>query len=185
MKALIFVLLLGAGIGLLWPTGETDAPSAAVVASGPVAPKSGETRSPASASPSASAPATFASAATNPKETLLERSAGGHFYVDAEVNGQLVHFVVDTGATSVALTVDDARRIGLPFSTGEFQVVGTGASGPVRGKTITLDRISVDGKEVRGVSGAVLEGLGVSLLGQSYLSRISGVEMSGDYMRLQ
>jgi aspartyl protease family protein len=157
MKAFIFVLLLGAGIGLMWPTGESVTPAAAA---------------------SGSAPA-------KPKETLLERSDGGHFYVDAEVNGQLVHFVVDTGATSVALTVDDARRIGVPFSSGEFSVVGTGASGPVRGKSITLDKVSVDGKEVRGVRGAVLEGLGISLLGQSYLSRISGVEMSGDYMRLQ
>lgn len=157
MKALIFVLLLGAGIGLMWPTGDDAAPAA------------------------------MASRLTpeKPKETLLERSDAGHFYVDAEVNGQLVHFVVDTGATSVALTVDDARRIGVPFSTGEFQVVGSGASGPVRGKSIMLDKVSVDGKEVRGVSGAVLEGLGISLLGQSYLSRISGVEMSGDYMRLQ
>jgi aspartyl protease family protein len=157
MKALIFVLLLGAGIGLMWPSGETVAPAAAAPAS----------------------------ASAKPKETLLERSDGGHFYVDAEVNGQLVHFVVDTGATSVALTVDDARRIGLPFSTSEFQVVGTGASGAVRGKPVRLDTVSVEGKEVRGVSGAVLEGLGVSLLGQSYLSRISAVEMSGDHMRLQ
>jgi aspartyl protease family protein len=157
MKAFIFVLLLGAGIGLMWPTGDTATPAAA-----------------ASGAPAA-----------KPKETLLERSDGGHFYVDAEVNGELVHFVVDTGATSVALTVADARRVGVPFSTGEFQVVGSGASGPVRGKSIMLDKVSVDGKEVRGVSGAVLEGLGISLLGQSYLSRISGVEMSGDYMRLQ
>ena len=161
MKAFIFVLLLGAGIGLMWPSGESVAPPAAV------------------------ASAHAGSPAAKPKETLLERSSGGHFYVDAEVNGQLVRFVVDTGATSVALTVEDARRIGLPFSTSEFQVVGTGASGPVRGQSITLDKVSVDGKEVRGVSGAVLEGLGVSLLGQSYLSRIGGVEMSGDYMRLQ
>lgn len=157
MKALIFVLLAGAGIGLMWPSGDGGAPAATV--------------------------ATTTEA--KPKETLLERSHGGHFYVDAEVNGQLVHFVVDTGATSVALTVDDARRIGLPFSTGEFQVVGSGASGPVRGKSIMLDKVSVDGKEVRGVSGAVLEGLGISLLGQSYLSRIGGVEMSGEYMRLE
>jgi aspartyl protease family protein len=177
MKALIFVLLLGAGIGLLWPTGGTDAPAAPGAAAEAPAPRPGEAKAPA--------PATFASAALKPSETLLERSAGGHFYVDAEVNGQLVHFVVDTGATSVALTVDDARRIGLPVSTGEFQIVGTGASGPVRGQSIMLDRVSVGGKEVRGVSGAVLEGLGVSLLGQSYLSRISSVEMSGDHMRLQ
>jgi aspartyl protease family protein len=157
MKAFIFVLLLGAGIGLMWPTGRSSAP--------------------------APAPAAAAQAATS--ETRLERSEGGHFYVDAEVNGQLVHFVVDTGATSVALTMDDARRIGIPFSPGEFEIVGTGASGPVRGKHLMLDKVSVEGKEVRSVRGAVLEGLDVSLLGQSYLSRISAVEMTGEYMRLK
>ena len=156
MKSLLIVLAAGAGIGLMWPTGDASAPVA-----------------------------TPAASAANPSETLLERSDGGHFYVDAEVNGELVHFVVDTGATSVALTVDDARRIGVPFSPSEFQVVGSGASGPVRGKSIMLDKVSVEGKEVRAVRGAVLEGLDISLLGQTYLSRISTVEMSGEYMRLK
>jgi aspartyl protease family protein len=85
----------------------------------------------------------------------------------------------------VALTIEDARRLGVPFTPGEFQVVGTGASGEVRGQLVTLDRISIEGKEVRNVRGAVLEGLEISLLGQSYLSRLGGVEMSGDYMTLR
>jgi aspartyl protease family protein len=118
-------------------------------------------------------------------ETRLSRMENGHFYAEASVNGQPVHLVVDTGATSVALTVADAQRIGIPFSTSEFDVIGSGASGPVRGKSIELDRVDVDGKEVVHVRGAILEGLDVSLLGQSYLSRIGGVQMTGDVMVLK
>ena len=154
-KLFFLVVAAGAGIGLLWPTAR--APSFPVVA----APDGGV------------------------KETLLERRRDGHFYADAEVNGELVNFVIDTGAFGVVLPVETARRLNIPFEESEFQVIGSGASGPVRGKTITLDRVSVDGKEVRRVEGAIAEGLDKPLLGQTYLSRLSSVEMSGEYMRLQ
>jgi aspartyl protease family protein len=154
-KIFFLVVAAGLGIGLMWPTDQ--APSFPVV---PAA--DGESR-----------------------ETLLKRGRDGHFYVDAEVEGELVNFVVDTGAFGVVLPVKTARRLNIPFDEGEFQVIGSGASGPVRGKTITFDRVSVDGKEVRGVQGAIAEGLDVPLLGQTYLSRLSSVEMSGEYMRLQ
>ena len=120
-----------------------------------------------------------------PRETVLEREANGHFYVDAKVNGELVHFIVDTGATGVALTEEDARRVGLAFSPSEFEYVGEGAAGPVRGKLVTIDTIEVDGKTVEDVSGAVLQGGDLSLLGQSYLSRMGEVQMRGEYMVLR
>jgi aspartyl protease family protein len=119
------------------------------------------------------------------KETVIKRRGNGHFYVDAQVNGELVNFVVDTGAFGVALPVETARRLNIPFSESEFVPIGSGASGPVRGKMIVLDRVSIEGKEVRHVEGAIAEGLDQPLLGQTYLSRLSSVEMSGDYMRLQ
>lgn len=119
-------------------------------------------------------------------ETRLEKQQNGHFYVDAEVNGgQMVHFLIDTGSSGVALTMDDARRLGVSFSPSEFTVIGSGASGAVRGQLVTLSRVSVQGKEVREVPGAVVEGLGTSLLGQSYLSRIASVEMNRNYMTLR
>jgi aspartyl protease family protein len=135
--------------------------------------------------PSAQSPSSVLAAATQGQETLLTRRADGHFYVDAEVNGELVNFVIDTGATDVVLPVDTARRLGIAFSESEFVVIGRGASGPVRGKVIKLDRVSVDGKEVRNIDAAIAEGLDQPLLGQAYLSRISSVEMSKDQMRLQ
>lgn len=154
-KALFLVVAAGAAIGFMWPSAEAPAPAR-------------EAAEPGEA-----------------KETLLKRRSDGHFYVDAEVNGDLVNFVIDTGATDVVLPVETARRLGIPFSEREFTVIGSGASGPVRGKVIRLDRVSVDGKEVRNVDGAIAEGLDQPLLGQAYLSRISSVEMSKDHMRLQ
>jgi aspartyl protease family protein len=165
-KALFLVLAAGAGLGLLWPSGKQDAPVAATVA----APKPGTGQS--------------YTIVEKPRETVLERRGNGHFYVDAEVNGGLVTFVVDTGAFGVILPVETARRLNIPFSENEFEIIASGASGPVRGKLIQLDRVSIDGKEVRNVKGAIADGLDQPLLGQTYLSRLS-VEMTGDYMRLQ
>jgi aspartyl protease family protein len=168
-KSFLYVIALGAAIGLMLPASH---------------------RAPPVTPPSAAAKAAATAAATDPGppmavETKLERMPNGHFYADGNVNGQPVRLVVDTGASMVALSVADAQRIGVPFSPNEFSVIGTGASGPVRGQAVTLDSVEVGGKEVRGVRGAVVEGLDVSLLGQTYLGRISAVEMSGDTMTLK
>ena len=119
------------------------------------------------------------------KETRLERSDSGHFYTYAKVNGELVRFVVDTGADVVALTKEDAERVGMPVDPSSFTVIGEGASGPVRGAPVMIDSVEVDGKLVNDVQGIVLADSSRSLLGQSYLSRINGVQMSGDYMVLK
>lgn len=119
-------------------------------------------------------------------DTVITRSENGHFYVDAEVNGQLVHFVVDTGATSVALTLADAQRVGIPVSPEHFEVVARGASGDVRGQEIKINRIAIDQKEVYDARGLVLDtGLDVSLLGQSFLSKVGTVLIEGDRMTLR
>ena len=93
--------------------------------------------------------------------------------------------MVDTGASTVALTIEDARRAGIMVDPSRFAVIGSGASGPVRGHEVTIARIAVDGREVRNLSGVVLEGLEVSLLGQTYLSRLEEVRMTGQEMILR
>ncbi|HXG80883.1 MAG TPA: TIGR02281 family clan AA aspartic protease [Sphingomicrobium sp.] len=156
MRAFVAVIIAGLLIGLLWPSAEGE-PAASSIASG------GERR-----------------------ETVLEREANGHFYTHAKVNDAgLVNFVVDTGASVVALTVEDAERLGIPVDPAEFTVVGEGAGGLVRGKDVMLKSVEVDGKRVENVRGVVLEGSRLSLLGQAYLSRMGEVEMSGDYMVLK
>lgn len=119
------------------------------------------------------------------KEMVIQRQSNGHFYVDGTVNGQPVHFLVDTGATTVALTADDARHVGLQFDPSEFQRIGYGASGPVLGKDVVLNSVALGSNEVPDVRGVILAdaaGLNVSLLGQSYLERISSVQIRGDEM---
>ena len=105
------------------------------------------------------------------KVTELERSSNGHFYTHAKVNGQLVRFLVDTGATDVALTVEDAQRAGLDVNPDTFEIVGEGASGPVRGKLIKIGSVEVEGKLVNDLNGVILADSNLSLLGQSYLNR--------------
>lgn len=118
-------------------------------------------------------------------ELELDRDPSGHFRTEAAVNGQTLPFVVDTGADIVALTIDDARRIGIYVDPTSFTVIAEGASGPVRGKEIILDRVEIAGRRIENVRGAVLEGLGRNLLGQSVLTKLGEVEMKGDKMVLR
>ena len=119
-------------------------------------------------------------------DKVIERSDDGHFYVDAEVNGQLVHFLIDTGASSVVLTMADAQHVGLPFSPGQFRVIARGASGDVSGQILKIGRVAIGRKEAFDVDGAVVaDGLDVSLLGQSFLSRIGTLVIDGDKMVLR
>lgn len=118
-------------------------------------------------------------------ETELPRSGDGHFYAQAEVNGMPVEFLVDTGASVVALTGADASALGLFWTDGEVGVIGSGASGPVMGVPVTLDSVQLGGHEARTVKAVIIpEGLGISLLGQSFLSTVNPVRIEGDRMVL-
>lgn len=134
------------------------------------------------AQPSATAAAAPAMVAG---ETVLLRQPDGHFYANAEVNYGQVRFMVDTGATPVALSQADAMRANVAFDPGRFEVVGSGASGPVYGQAVTIHAITLDGKRAQGVPGVVLRDVPVSLLGQSYLRQLRGVAIEGDRMTLR
>lgn len=115
----------------------------------------------------------------------LPRAADGHFYSDAQVNGSPVRFLVDTGASVVALTGADARAAGLDWSAAEIHEVAQGATGPVAGIRVTLDRIALGGHEARDVDAVIVpEGLPVSLLGQSFLSTVKSVRIEQGRMVL-
>jgi aspartyl protease family protein len=115
----------------------------------------------------------------------LNREADGHFYTDVEVNAGSIRFLVDTGATAVALTGDDARELGLHWSADELGPVARGAGGTVMGKRIVIDRMQLGNVQATNVRAAIIpEGLDVSLLGQTFLSQIDSVNISGDRMVL-
>jgi len=177
VRAYLIIILVGVLVGALLPSGagiirETSSPHVPLTRDTRlIEPLRGDL---------AAAPLT--ASVVSGQGTTLDRGPDGHFYADAQVNGVTVHFLVDTGASGVALSATDARRVGLPFFSSEFAVVGRGASGDVRGKLVTLDRVSLGGKSVDNVSGAILEGSEVSLLGQSFLSRMGTIEMTPDKM---
>lgn len=150
----------------------------------------------ASAAPSApiaSAPDPTPAVAYRPGEPMLvldnaatlAREGDGHFSTRVSVNGQPIDMVVDTGATTVALTIADARTLGIAVDPTTFRVVGSGASGPVTGQVVTLGDVAVGSRHVAQVEAVVLAGLGRSLLGQSYLRTLDRVTIDGDTMTLR
>lgn len=121
----------------------------------------------------------------NAGATTIDRSGDGHFYAQVTVNGAPVEVLVDTGASMVALTASDAQALGLSWNDAEIRVIGSGASGPVMGVPVRLDRVELGGHEASGVEGVIIpEGLGISLLGQSFLSTVNPVRIEGDRMVL-
>ena len=154
--------------------------------------KAGPAAAPHSASSSAptkpmAAPDSYASAAPAAGNGFasreLQRAADGHFYLDAQVNGAEVHFLIDTGASVVALTREDAQRAGIALPS--ERAVAQGAGGAVEIIPVTIDRIASGPLEARSVPGAVAPDLGISLLGQSFLSRVGTVQIEGDRMILR
>ena len=115
----------------------------------------------------------------------LDRAADGHFYAEVRINGNPVHMLVDTGASGIALSRDDARTAGLATSIGMNDVVGEGADGVVRGEYVKLDRVELGPLSASGLDAVVLNSGQQSLLGQSFLSKFASVQIEGDRMVLR
>lgn len=118
-------------------------------------------------------------------EVVLDESSDGHFYADAEINGETVRFLVDTGSSAVALTEKDARRAGIAFEPARFELLGEGASGFVRGQQVSLAKLNIGEIEATGVKAAVVEGATVSLLGLPFLDEIDEIVIRKGEMSLR
>ena len=102
---------------------------------------------------------------------VLVAGSGGHFLTAGQINGKAVQFIVDTGATSVAMGAQDAERTGLNFKTGQPVMIST-ANGIVQGYRIKLDSVRVGDVEVFGVDAVVSpQPMPYMLLGNSFLTR--------------
>lgn len=118
-------------------------------------------------------------------EVVLPRMPDGHFYADVTVDDASLNMLVDTGASAIALTGEDAEAIGLTWEQGEVRPIAHGANGPIYGVVTKLDRVQLGELEARDVDAMIVpEGLGISLLGQSFLSQIKRVEIEGEQMLL-
>jgi aspartyl protease family protein len=110
-------------------------------------------------------------------QITLAAGPGGHFVADGAINGGPVRFLVDTGATSIALPARDAERLGIDFRKGQRGISST-ANGPVAIYRVNLDSVRLGDIELKSVDAIVIEqGLDIALLGMTFLNR---VEMKRD-----
>lgn len=120
----------------------------------------------------AESPAVHAPATGVPGQVL--KAADGHYWAEALIDGRAVRVMVDTGASVVVLTPADAARLGVDLKAADFTAKVVTASGPVRAAPVRLHSVSVAGARVEQVGALVVEqGLPHSLLGMSYLGRLS------------
>ncbi len=105
----------------------------------------------------------------------------GHFFADATVNGTHIDFLVDTGASMIALTELDAQRIGLDLNALDYRYKSNTANGVVPVALINLEQVEVGGITVYNVGASVHRGAGLdqSLLGMSFLRKLSSFRVDG------
>lgn len=117
----------------------------------------------------------------------VRRAIDGHFWAEANVNGTRVRFLVDTGASSVVLTRDDASRLGFDLDSLVYNRRMMTANGETRGAMIRLDEIRVGNVRVENVDAVVPQNsvLPTSLLGMTFLGRLSRYEATQDSLILR
>jgi aspartyl protease family protein len=117
----------------------------------------------------------------------IRAGAHGHYYASAEINGRPVDVLVDSGASIVALTYDDARHAGVYVRDSDYTQRVRTANGLARVAPVVLDRVSIGDITVRNVPAAVSEpgSLATSLLGMSFLGRLQRVDMRSGILVLQ
>jgi aspartyl protease family protein len=118
-------------------------------------------------------------------DAVLNRSSDGHFYADVSIDSAELRMLVDTGASVIALTGEDASALGLEWTDDELFPIARGASGDVIGKPVRLDRVRLGDLEAENVEAVIVpRGLDVSLLGQSFLGQVGKVEIEDGQMIL-
>ena len=115
----------------------------------------------------------------------LTRHQNGHFYADVDINGTSTEFMIDTGATGIAMTEAAARRANIMLNPGEASYIGEGAGGALTGQRVSLERIKLGSRSASGMEAVVIDGASTNLLGQSFLSKFAEVTVRGDVMTLR
>ena len=118
---------------------------------------------------------------------VIPADARGHFVVEARVDGRRMEFMLDTGATVVALRARDAAALGIHPVARDFTVEVKTANGSMRAAPVQFGMVEVKGLTVRNVAALVSpdEALSENLLGLSFLSRLRRFEFSNGKMVLE
>jgi len=118
------------------------------------------------------------------REILIAAGPGGHFVTSGQINGKAVQFMVDTGATTVAISRSDAERIGIDWKAGQRSLSQT-AGGVVPTYSVSLTSVRIGDVEVFGVNAMILPvEMPFVLLGNSYLSRFA-MRRDANVMKLE
>ncbi len=145
------------------------------------------------ASPRSPAPQAEAAVATEEWKTphsssgtvVITRGMQGHFFTDGDVAGKPLNFLVDTGATTVALSKDQAQRVGVDVANLAYDRQMLTASGETRGASVMLPELRIGDIKLLDVRAVVIDApTDIALLGQSFLGRIDKVSIEGDKMTL-
>jgi aspartyl protease family protein len=126
-------------------------------------------------------------AVSHGRRVEVARTFNGDFDVTAEINGARLGMVLDTGASSVVLTREDAKAAGLPLEVLIYSANIETANGRTKAAPVTLDRIAIGGLVERSVEALVAQPgqLKTSLLGMSFLNRLQSWEVRGDRLLLR
>ncbi len=182
--ALVLVVAVAVALGMAQQLIKmANAPATAQVVAQPAqdTPQTVATVAPVAAAPIVSAKAapamSSADASLSPGDASVVKGPDGHYWAEAQVNGRSIRFLVDTGASFVALTHGDAEQLGLNPSSLVYDAPVTTANGATHAARVQLDYVSVSGARVEQVPAMVIaDGLSTSLLGMSYLGRLSRFE---------
>jgi aspartyl protease family protein len=144
---------------------------------------------PAPASAKAALPKAQAAtvAQAGPRSLSIPRDARGHFQTDGRIDGQRIDFMIDTGASMVALNETSAARFGLRPSRGDYNATVSTANGTIKAARTRIAMIELGGLIVRDVDAMVLpdEALSENLLGLSFLSKLKRFEYANGQMVLE
>lgn len=131
--------------------------------------------------------AVAAAAPAGGRSLNIPRDGRGHFQAEGRIDGQRIGFMVDTGASVVALNESSAARFGLRPSRSEYNAIVSTANGTVKAARARIAMLDVGGLIVRDVDAMVLpdEALSENLLGLSFLSRLKRFEYANGQMVLE
>lgn len=131
--------------------------------------------------------ATVPAPASSPRLVALQADRRGHFITDIQINNQFIRALVDTGASLVAMSSEDARKAGLKPMPGDFSIPVNTANGVVRAAKARVPSLKLQSIEVRDVEVMVMPpgALNHTLLGMSFLRRLASFEMNGNTLVLK